>query len=84
MENEAKISSSLQKDINRLRKTCTELSESNRLRKLQIKQFDLFIKKLLSEDRITTEEISMFMDKKKNISFSVYYPDFTFININII
>lgn len=67
MENSDKIKQSLQRDINRLRKTCTELSESNRLRKHQITQFNTFIKKLLKEGRISIDEISQFMNKKRSI-----------------
>lgn len=67
MENTDKIKQNLQKDINRLRKTCTKLGESNKLRKYQIKQFNIFIKKLLEENRITKDEISQFMDKKENV-----------------
>lgn len=40
MENINKIKSSLQKDINRLRETCTALNESNKLRKYQINRFN--------------------------------------------
>ena len=55
---------SLQKDVQRLKYTCTKIFECNKLRKGLITQFDMFIKKLLDENRITKEEISQFMDKK--------------------
>jgi 3-oxoacyl-[acyl-carrier-protein] synthase III len=70
MENSDKIRQSLQKDINRIRKTCTQLGESNKLRKHEIKQFNMFIKKLLKENRITKDEISQFMDKKENVKIN--------------
>ena len=56
--------SSLQKQINRLRKYCVNLTDSNTLRKRHIQQFDSFIKKLLKEKRITKDELSSFMVKK--------------------
>lgn len=68
MENINKIKSSLQKDINRLRETCTVLNESNKLRKYQISRFNCLVKKLLNENRLTVEELREFMDKKENIT----------------
>jgi len=65
MENLDQVKSSLDKDIHRLRKTCTKLFESNKLRKLQITQFNLFIKKLLLENRITVEELSQYILKRE-------------------
>ena len=59
-----KTISTFQKKINRLRNTCTSLMISNKNRKHQISQYNLFIKKLLSEKRITKEEISEYMNKK--------------------
>ena len=66
-ESLAKTNSTFQKDITRLRKTCIKLNISNTLRKHQITQFNLFIKKLLKENRITKEEVSQYMEKRKNI-----------------
>lgn len=68
MKNSDKINSSLSKIINRLRHNCIILDKSNRLRKYQIQQFNLFITKLLQENRITKEEISQFIHKKENIN----------------
>jgi polyhydroxyalkanoate synthesis regulator phasin len=64
MKDNDKGMSSLQKDINRLRKRCKELNDSNTLRKHQIKQFDAFIKVLIKDGRINKEEIAKFMSKK--------------------
>ena len=65
METSGKIASSLQGDINRLRRVCKNLSKSNLDRKRQITKFDTLIKKLLGEGRITKEELSQFMSKRK-------------------
>ena len=62
---EAKISSTLMKDINRIRKTADKLSRMNILRKHQIKLLNEFIEKLLKEKRISKEELKPFMPKKK-------------------
>jgi len=65
MDNFDKAMSTLQKDINRLKKTCRNFELSNNLRKYQIKQFHLFTKKLLDEGRITESELAPFIIKKK-------------------
>ena len=67
MTEASKIRSSYQKDINRIRKKCNKLYISNALRKYQISQFDIFIKKLIKENRITKEEISQFMEKREEV-----------------
>ena len=67
MQKTDKIMSTLQKDINRLKGTCARLDKSNTLRKHQITQFNLLVKKLLSEGRITKDEISEFIEKKENV-----------------
>ena len=67
MKNNSKGMSSLQKDINRLKKRCKDLNDSNILKKHQIRQFDTFIKILLKNERITKDEISQFMEKKNDI-----------------
>ncbi len=66
----SKTMSSLHKDINRLRNVCTKINECNKLRKYQITQFNLFIKKLLLEERITKDEISKFMCRKENVKLN--------------
>jgi len=65
MTEASKIRSSYQRDINRIRNKCNKLYISNALRKYQISQFDIFIKKLIKENRITKEEISQFMEKRE-------------------
>ena len=65
-KNEAsKISSTLSKDINRLREKCNNYRNMNDDRKYLITQYDKFIKKLIKEDRITKEEIGIFIKKRK-------------------
>ncbi len=61
------IQSSYQKDINRLRKKCITLNHINSLRKHQITQFNMLVKKLLDENRITKEEVGVFIKSKKEI-----------------
>ena len=65
MEKEIKMTSTFQKKINRLIKYCTTITESNKLRKIQITQYRNFIQKLLNENRITKEEHSEFIKNKK-------------------
>ncbi len=60
-----KTNSSLQKDINRMRKYCNLLTESNKLRKFQTSQFNNLIKKLLKEGRVTKEEVKEFITSKE-------------------
>lgn len=65
MENNNTIKSGLQKDINRIKKRCDEYQIANTLRKYQISQFNLLIKKLLNEGRITKEEIAEYICRKE-------------------
>ena len=55
----------LSKDIVRLKKICTTLGASNTRRKYQITQFHTLIRKLLSEGRLTIDEVAVFITKKK-------------------
>jgi len=63
---EAKTVSTLMKDINRIKKTAKNQTNMNILRKHQIKLLNDFLKKLLNEKRITKEELSIYMPKKKD------------------
>ena len=63
----AKSDSSYTKQINRLRKHCAEISEANIFRKYQIHQFNLLVKKLLSEGRISVDEIKGYFEKKEEV-----------------
>ena len=62
----AKISSTLMKDINRIRKTADMQTRMNILRKHQIKLLNEFLKKLMKEKRITKQELKPYMPKKKD------------------
>jgi hypothetical protein len=62
---QAKISSTLMKDINRIRKQAERQTKINILRKYQIKKINEFIEKLLKEKRITKQELKKYMPKKK-------------------
>ncbi|MBM3234514.1 hypothetical protein FJZ19_05485 [Candidatus Pacearchaeota archaeon] len=61
----AKISSSLMKDIARIRKQAYEQAKMNTLRKYQIKLMSDFLNKLIEEGRISKEELKNYMPKKK-------------------
>ena len=63
--NEAKINSTLMKDINRIQKIAETQIRMNILRKHQIKLINDFLYKLLKERRITIEELKPYMPKKK-------------------
>lgn len=65
MENINKTRSSYQKEINRLNRFCTDYMLSNNIRRYQQAQLGLFIKKLLCENRITKEELMMYVVNKK-------------------
>ncbi len=69
---EAKISSSLMKDINRIRKTADSQIKMNILRKHQIKLLNKFLKKLLNEGRITKEELKDYMPRKKDVKKKLF------------
>jgi hypothetical protein len=62
---EAKINSTLTRDINRIRKICEKQIHMNILRKHQIKLLNEFINKLIKEKKITTEELKTYVPKKK-------------------
>ena len=68
----AKTSSSLMKDINRIRKTAEKQTRMNILRKHQIRLLNKFIEKLLKEGRISKEELREYMPKKKESERSLF------------
>lgn len=61
----AKISSTLMKDIVRIRKQTEKQTRMNILRKHQINLLNEFLNKLIKEGRITKKELSKYMPKKK-------------------
>jgi hypothetical protein len=61
----AKTTSSLMKDIDRIRKTCEKQTRMNTLRKHQIRLINEFLDNLLEEGRITKSELRKYMPKKK-------------------
>lgn len=61
----AKTSSSLMKDIRRIRKTAEMQARMNVLRKHQIGLLNNLIENLLKEGRITKEELKPYMPKKE-------------------
>ena len=61
----AKISSTLMKDIVRIRKQAEKQTRMNILRKHQIKLLNEFLSKLIKEGRISKEELKKYMPKKK-------------------
>jgi len=61
----AKISSSLMKDIVRIRKNCEMQTRINILRKYQIKLLNEFLEKLMKEGRIKKEELRKYQVRKK-------------------
>jgi len=68
----AKIASTLMRDINRIRKTDEMQTRMNTLRKYQIKLLNDFINKLLSEGRITKEELKEYNIKKEEAKQRVF------------
>jgi len=61
----SKTSSSLMKDIIRIRKQAEKQTRMNILRKHQIKLLNKFIEKLLREGRIKKKELKEYMPRKK-------------------
>ena len=70
--NEAKITSTLMKDIKRIRHQATMQAKMNLLRKHQTKLLNKFIEKLLGERRITKEELKEYMPKKKEAEIKIF------------
>ena len=69
---ESKTSSSLMRDINRIRKAADSQTRINILRKHQIKLLNEFLKKLLDERRITKEELRNYMPRKKDVEKKLF------------
>jgi hypothetical protein len=67
----AKTHRTLQMDINRMRKLCTDVSNAILFKKYQLKQMNELITKLLKEERITREELQeyVFSTKKAKEKF---------------
>lgn len=70
--NEAKITSSLMKDIKRIRRQAEMQARMNMLRKYQIKSLNKFIEKLLKEGRITIEELKKYQLRKKEAEKEIF------------
>ncbi len=68
----SKITSTLMKDINRIRKQAEKQMRMNILRKHQIKLLSEFLDKLLKEGRITKEELARYMPKKKEVEKKLF------------
>lgn len=64
-DEKAKITSSLMKDIARIRKQAEMQARMNILRKHQTKLLNKLIEKLLKEGRISRDELREYMPKKK-------------------
>ena len=71
-DEKAKISSSLMKDITRIRKQADMQTRMNILRKHQIKLLNKFIEKLLREGRINKEELKEYMPRKKEAARNLF------------
>jgi hypothetical protein len=57
--------SEISKDLNIVRKTCALIGKSNRLKKMQQREFSLFGDWLLENKRVTKEEMKKFIHKKE-------------------
>ena len=57
--------SELSKDLNRVCKMCSSYGESNRIRKIQQKEFSLFGDWLLKNKRVTKTEMKRFIHRKE-------------------
>jgi len=68
----AKISSTLMKDIVRIRKQAEKQTRMNILRKYQIKLLNEFLNKLIKEGRITKDELRKYMPKKKEAEKKIF------------
>lgn len=66
-DNEAKTRSSYQKDVNRLRITCTTLQKAIHKRNVFITQTNGFIQAMLNAEKITKEDLKPFFKKKYEI-----------------
>lgn len=63
-----KTDASYSKQIKRLTTYADEITKSNKLRKYLIHQYNLFVKKLLDENRITKEELTPFFESRENVA----------------
>lgn len=62
-----KTQSSLQKDLNRIKKLSTALQKNIKLRKNYQQQATLFIQDMLSAGKITKEDLKPYFKKKNTI-----------------
>ena len=62
-----KANSTMQKQINRLKKRCTELQKSLEVRKNYVRSTTSFIQSLLNDGRITKEELLPYY-KRRNVT----------------
>jgi hypothetical protein len=63
-----KTDASYSKQIKRLTVYADEITKSNKLRKHLIHQYNLFVKKLLDENRISKEELVPFFESRENVA----------------
>lgn len=63
-----KANSSFQKDVNRLRKTCSEFQKSLEQRKIFQAQTLSFINNLLKEGKITKKDLKPYFKRKHDMS----------------
>lgn len=61
-----RTSSTMQKQVNRLKKRCTELQESIEIRKQYVRSTSEFIQFLLSKNRITKSELAPYYKRKNS------------------
>jgi hypothetical protein len=59
---------SYSKQIKRFTVYADEITKSNKLRKHLIHQYNLFVKKLLDENRISKEELIPFFESRENVA----------------
>ena len=66
MEELKKCISALQKKLNRVTKLATKFNNVNTIRKQQLSRTNVFLKKLLDENRITKDELKDVYPRKSN------------------
>ena len=63
----AKSCSNMQKQINRVTKSCNNFFNALKIRKFESRQYNQFIDKLIAEGRIQKDEVKSFMKNRKEI-----------------
>ena len=61
------------KRIRQLKKRCTEYRINNDLRKYELNQWEKLSQKLLSEGRITKEELKEYFKRKKDVKIKALF-----------